>query len=128
MLSLIETWTEIIANIIIAFFLLSGAFFLLSSSIGVIRFPDVYTRLHATTKGATLGISGLLIGAFLFLYLQHDIVSGKLLLAVVFTLLTSPVAGHMISRAAHRAGAKPVTRHRTDEYEQAIQKQKQHQK
>ncbi|WP_090232002.1 monovalent cation/H(+) antiporter subunit G [Lentibacillus halodurans] len=125
---MIEIWIEIILNIIIAIFLLSGAFFLLSSSIGVIRFPDVYTRLHATTKAATLGISGLLIGAFLFMYIQHHIVSGKLLLAIVFTLITSPVAGHMISRAAHRIGVKPVTKNRTDEYEKAIQKQKQHQK
>ncbi len=128
MLSLIENWIDIIANIIIALLLLSGSFFLLSGSIGVIRFPDVYTRLHATTKGATLGISGLLIGAFLFLYMQHGIISGKLLLAIVFTLLTSPVAGHMISRAAHKAGIKPVTNQRTDEYERAIQNQKQQQK
>lgn len=128
MLLLIETWTEIISNIIIAILLLSGSFFLLSGSIGVIRFPDVYTRLHATTKGATLGISGLLIGAFLFMYTQYGIISGKLLLAIVFTLLTSPVAGHMISRAAHKAGVKPVTKNRTDEYEKAIQREKQHQK
>ncbi|TFJ94041.1 monovalent cation/H(+) antiporter subunit G [Lentibacillus salicampi] len=125
---MIETWTEIISNIIIAILLLSGSFFLLSGSIGVIRFPDVYTRLHATTKGATLGISGLLIGAFLFMYTQYGIISGKLLLAIVFTLLTSPVAGHMISRAAHKAGVKPVTKNRTDEYEKAIQREKQHQK
>lgn len=125
-LVLIETWIEIILNIIITIFLLSGAFFLLSSSIGVIRFPDVYTRLHATTKGATLGIFGLLIGAFLFMYVEHNIMSGKLLLAIVFTLLTAPVADHMISRAAHRVGVKPVTKNKTAEYETAVQKQKQH--
>ncbi|MFD1362979.1 monovalent cation/H(+) antiporter subunit G [Lentibacillus salinarum] len=125
---MIETWIEGIANIIIVIFLLSGSFFLLSSSIGAIRFPDVYTRLHATTKAATLGISGLLIGAFLFMYVHHNIVSGKLLLAIAFTLLTSPVAGHMISRAAHRVGVKPVTKNRTDQYEKAIEHYKQYQK
>ncbi|GAB4073364.1 Na+/H+ antiporter Mnh2 subunit G [Barrientosiimonas marina] len=125
---MIETWIEGIANIIIALFLLSGSFFLLSSSIGTVRFPDVYTRLHATTKGATLGIAGLLIGAFIFMYVKHDIISGKLLLAIVFTMLTSPVAGHLISRAAHRSGIKPITKHQPDEYEKAIQKQKEHQK
>lgn len=123
---MIETWIEIILNLIIAFFLLSGTFFILSSSIGIVRFPDVYTRLHAATKASTLGIAGILIGAFLFLYVSDSIVSGKLLLAIVFTLLTAPVSGHMISRAAHRNGVKPVTKNRTDEYEEAIQKHTQH--
>ncbi|MGP4107192.1 monovalent cation/H(+) antiporter subunit G [Virgibacillus sp. L01] len=123
---MIETWIDIILNLVIAFFLLSGTFFILSSSIGIVRFPDVYTRLHAATKASTLGIAGILIGAFLFLYVSHSIVSGKLLLAIVFTLLTAPVSGHMISRAAHRNGVKPVTKNRTDEYEEAIQKHTQH--
>ncbi|SDQ47785.1 monovalent cation/H(+) antiporter subunit G [Virgibacillus salinus] len=123
---MIEIWINIIFNLIIAFFLLSGTFFILSSSIGIVRFPDVYTRLHAATKASTLGIAGILIGAFLFLYVSDSIVSGKLLLAIVFTLLTAPVSGHMISRAAHRNGVKPVTKNRTDEYEEAIQKHTQH--
>lgn len=123
MLSLIETWTSIILYILISFIILSGTFFLLSASIGVVRFPDVYTRLHAATKASTLGIAGILIGAFLFLYVSHSIVSGKLLLAIVFTMLTAPVSAHMISRAAHRSGVKPVTFNQSDEYEEAMQKQ-----
>ncbi|WP_188453586.1 monovalent cation/H(+) antiporter subunit G [Virgibacillus oceani] len=118
---MIETWINIILNILIVLLLLSGTFFILSGSIGVIRFPDVYTRLHAATKASTLGIAGVLIGAFLFLYVTHSIISGKLLLAIVFTLLTAPVSGHMISRAAHKNGVKPVTNHRSDAYEDAIQ-------
>lgn len=125
MLSLIETWIKIISDIVVAILLLSGTFFILSSAIGIVRFPDVYTRLHASTKASTLGIAGILIGAFIFLYIAHSIVSGKLLLAIVFTLLTAPVSGHMISRAAHRNGVKPVTKNRTDAYEEAIQKQRQ---
>ncbi|TRM12778.1 Na+/H+ antiporter subunit G [Lentibacillus cibarius] len=125
---MIETWIELILNMIIAFFLLSGTFFILSSSIGIVRFPDVYTRLHAATKASTLGIAGLLIGAFLFMYVSHGIASGKLLLAIIFTLLTAPVSGHMISRAAHRNGVKPILKNRTDEYEASIQKSVQKQK
>lgn len=124
---MIETWTSIILNLVISLFVLSGAFFLLSGAIGVVRFPDIYTRLHAATKASTLGIAGVLIGAFLFLYISHSIVSGKLLLAIVFTLLTAPVSGHMISRAAHRSGVKPVTHNERDEYEEAIQKRKNNQ-
>lgn len=123
MLLLIETWINIILNIVIILFLLFGTFFILSSAIGINRFPDVYTRLHAATKASTLGVIGILIGAFLFLYVSHSIVSGKLLLAILFMLLTNPVSGHMISRAAHKAGVKPVTKNRTDAYEEAMQEQ-----
>lgn len=124
MLLLIETLIDIILNIIIILCLLSGTFLILSSAIGINRFPDVYTRLHAATKASTLGIAGILIGAFLFLYASHAIVSGKLLLAILFMLLTNPVSGHMISRAAHKTGVKPVMKKRTDAYEEALQQQK----
>lgn len=121
---MIETWTSIILNVIVSFFILSGTFFVLSGAIGVVRFPDVYTRLHAATKASTLGIAGILIGAFVFLYIDHSIVSGKLLLAIIFTFLTAPVSAHMISRAAHRNGVKPVTFNQKDEYEEAQQNQR----
>ncbi len=101
-----------------------GTFFIVSASIGIVRFPDIYTRLHAATKASTLGLAGILIGLFIFLYIQHSLVSGKLLLAIVFILLTNPVSGHMISRAAHRAGVKPLLKERKDELEEAIKKQK----
>lgn len=117
---MIETWSSILLNIIIIILLLSGTFFILSSSIGILRFPDVYTRLHAATKATTLGIASILIGTFLFLYSSHGIVSGKLLLAIVFILLTAPVSGHMLSRAAHKNGVKPFMKHRKDEYQEAI--------
>lgn len=114
---MIETWINIIADFIIAISLLLGTFFIFSSSIGVIRFPDVYSRLHASTKAATLGVSGIMIGAFIFLFVEHDIVSGKLLLGIFFVLLTAPVSAHMISRAAHRSGTKPTKETTQDDYE-----------
>ncbi|MFD1038560.1 monovalent cation/H(+) antiporter subunit G [Virgibacillus byunsanensis] len=120
---MIEIWINIIINILVILLILSGTFFVLSSSIGVIRFPDVFTRLHASTKASTLGVSSILIGAFLFLYVSHTMISGKLLLAIVFILLTAPVAAHMISRAAHRNGVKPVTKNRIDAYEEAQKRQ-----
>ncbi|TXL68048.1 Na+/H+ antiporter subunit G [Cerasibacillus terrae] len=119
-----ETWINIIFNISIIVFLMVGTFFIVSASIGIVRFPDIYTRLHAATKASTLGLAGILIGLFIFLYIQHSLVSGKLLLAIVFILLTNPVSGHMISRAAHRAGVKPLLKERKDELEEAIKKQK----
>lgn len=94
-------------DIIVILFLVIGTFFVISASIGVIRFPDVYTRLHASTKAATLGIAGIMIGSFIFLYTEHGIVSGKLILGIIFMLLTAPVSAHMIGRAAHSTGVIP---------------------
>nr|WP_156291173.1 monovalent cation/H(+) antiporter subunit G [Oceanobacillus salinisoli] len=109
---------HIIVNIIIIFTVLIGVFFVFSATVGIIRFPDIYTKLHAATKASTLGLAGILLGAFLFLYIQHGIVSGKLLLAILFIMITNPVSAHMISRAAHAKGIKPVIRNREDDFEQ----------
>src|SRR5690625_705173 len=97
-------------NIIIIILLLSGTFFIFSSALVIICFPAVYTRLHAATKAPTLGIISILLATFLFLYGSHQLVSGKLLLAILFIMLSSPVGGHMLSRAAHKSGIKPYLR------------------
>ncbi|HLR64480.1 MAG TPA: monovalent cation/H(+) antiporter subunit G [Pseudogracilibacillus sp.] len=122
MLSLIETMIDAIMHIVISCLLLLGTFFIFSSAVGINRFPGVFTRLHAATKAPTLGIISILIGAFLYLFGTQHIVSGKLLLAILFIFLSSPVAGHMLSRAAHKSGIKPYLRHRKDEYEEYINK------
>src|SRR5690625_1893653 len=109
-------------NIIIIVLLLVGTVFIFSSALGIIRFPGVFTRLHAATKAPTLGIIGILLATFLFLYGSHQLVSGKLLLAILFIFLSSPVAGHMLSRAAHKSNVKPYLRHREDEYEEYMKK------
>ncbi|MBM7660749.1 multicomponent Na+:H+ antiporter subunit G [Bacillus mesophilus] len=100
--------TEISLNpfiaILISLLLLFGTFFILSTSIGLIRLPDVYTRSHAASKGATLGIASILLGAFLYFLFAHGELSTSLLLGIIFVLLTLPVSGHMIARAAYNSG------------------------
>lgn len=91
-------------EIIISILLLLGAVFSLISTFGIIRLPDVYTRSHAATKSATLGVMSLLLGAFIYFIHAQQVVSTKLLLGFCFVFLTSPVAGHMIVRAAHLTG------------------------
>lgn len=93
-----------IVEAIVLLLVLSGAVFSLLSSLGVIRLPDVYTRAHATTKSATLGILCILLGAFVHFAFVHQIFSVRLLLGIVFVFLTAPVAGHLIIRSAHRSG------------------------
>ncbi|ARI76985.1 monovalent cation/H(+) antiporter subunit G [Halobacillus mangrovi] len=114
------TWINLLFDIIICISLLGGTFFILSGSIGILRFPDVYARLHAATKSSTLGVAGIMIGAFLFLYMEHNIVSGKLLLGILFVLLTAPVSGHMISRAAYRSGVPLWDKSVKDDYATAL--------
>lgn len=79
--------------------LVSGTFFALVAAIGVLRFPDLYMRLSATSKAATLGTS-FILGATA-LYFFNISITAKILAIVAFLLLTAPVAAHMIGRAAY---------------------------
>jgi len=102
----------LIINIIVTLFLAGGVFFLLVGSIGLLRLPDFYTRLHATGKCDTLGggliILGLLI-YHLFHYAQHPFVPIRLLFLVFFIFIANPTATHAIMKAAFRTGVKPWT-------------------
>ncbi|MGD6817376.1 monovalent cation/H(+) antiporter subunit G [Metabacillus sp. 84] len=91
----------VISKIIIAYLILQGALLCLFASIGVLRLPDVYTRNHAASKGATLGIISLLLGVFLYFLLIQGHFNSRVLLGIAFVFITSPVAGHLIMRAAH---------------------------
>jgi multicomponent Na+:H+ antiporter subunit G len=94
----------LLKEIVISLFIIIGTFFIISSTIGILRFPDLYTRLHAASKSGTLGVASILIGSFLFFLFEENVVSGKLLLGIIFVLLTAPVSGHMLARAAYISG------------------------
>jgi len=81
-----------------------GVAFDLFGCIGLIRLPDVYNRLQAATKCATLGTALILISVFFFTGFSS--IGVKALLCIWFILITSPTAAHAISRAAHRSGIK----------------------
>lgn len=95
-------------DIVAVVMIMGGAFFLLVASIGIVRFPDFYTRIHAMGKGDTLGIILILLG--LCLYEGLTLNSAKLMIALVFVALTNPVATHALARAALRYGLKPMLR------------------
>ncbi|MBN1482938.1 Na+/H+ antiporter subunit G [candidate division KSB1 bacterium] len=83
--------------------------------LGLVRLPDVYNRLQAATKCVTFGSAGILFGTFI---IQGFSSFGfKALIGVVFIFLTSPVAAHAISRAAHRARIPLAKETVVDEYE-----------
>lgn len=79
---------------------ISGVFFLLMGGLGLVRFPDFYTRMHAAGKCDTLG--SLLILTGLAIHQGFDLASVKLMVIAVFIFFTSPTATHAIARAAHR--------------------------
>ena len=81
----------------------AGVFFLLMGAIGLLRFPDFYTRMHAAGKCDTLG--SLLVFLGLAVYQGFDVASAKILLIGLFIFLTSPTATHAIALAAHRNAA-----------------------
>lgn len=87
-------------EIVIAVFLLLGGFFALIAAIGVLRLPDVLTRMHASTKAGTLGSSLILIGCAIF---KGDIeITVRVIAIILFLMLTAPIGAHMLGRAAAR--------------------------
>ncbi|MEI5907799.1 monovalent cation/H(+) antiporter subunit G [Bacillus spongiae] len=97
---------ETIISVFIGFFVIAGAFLTLVTAFGVIRLPDVYTRNHAASKSATLGVMFILLATFLYFYITEDHVNTRVLLGIFFIFITAPVAGHLISRAAYHSGVK----------------------
>lgn len=83
-------------------FLSIGALFFFIGALGLLRLPDVYTRLHATTKCDTLGLGMVLMG--IILYEGATLASVKMAFIIGFVFLTNPTAAHAIARAAYRHG------------------------
>lgn len=87
-----------------ALFILLGSIISVISAIGIIRFPDIYSRAHAATKTTTLAVLLTLFGAFLYFFLTEGFVSIRLILGILFVFLTAPVSGHLVLRASYRSG------------------------
>ena len=85
--------TEILT--IIFFFL--GAFFMLVSAIGLVRFPDLFSRMHATTKATSFGLLLLIVGTGIFF--NTGTVWVKAILVILFIYLTAPLASHSIAQS-----------------------------
>ncbi|KAA0008241.1 MAG: monovalent cation/H(+) antiporter subunit G [Thermoplasmata archaeon] len=105
-----------VVTIIIYTMLAIGIFFNLLGSIGLLRFPDVYTRLHAGTKCTTFG-SMFLTGAVIVYGLKewylHPVAGSSIMplhvfIALIAILVTNPTGAHAIARAAHKSGVLPV--------------------
>lgn len=85
--------------------ILIGAVFSLLAAIGILRLPDLYTRMHAASKAGTMG-SGLMFVAIAVFAFDGPVVL-RALVGFIFLLLTAPVSAHLLARAAYSAGYKP---------------------
>ncbi len=88
--------------IVVTVLLLAGALFSLVAAIGIVRLPDLYSRMHAASKAGTVG-SGLLLLA-VGIHSQDLPILARALAGFVFFVLTAPISAHLLARAAHKAG------------------------
>ena len=95
-----------IINFVSSLFITIGALSIIVGLLGVYRMPDFYTRLHAASIIDTLGTMLILFG--LILYYGLNIVSLKLLLILIFILITTPTAAHALAKSALHGNLKPI--------------------
>jgi multicomponent Na+:H+ antiporter subunit G len=98
-----QTAIEIVAGVL----LMGGVFFSVVGGIGLIRLPDLFSRMHGSGMTDTLGAGLILTG--LALHSGYDLVTIKLIAVMFFLLVTSPTATHTLCRAALADGLRPLT-------------------
>lgn len=97
---MILSWTDV-ADVVGAALLMLGGALCVAAALGVLRFPDMVTRMHAGAKPGSVGL--LLAVAGLALSVRNPATLGMLLLVVALQVLTVPVSAHMVARTAYRA-------------------------
>lgn len=90
------------SDIVVIFLLITGSVLCMIAAIGLIRLPDVFTRMHASTKAGTLGVGCIMAAVAIASW--DAVTTLKALAAFAFLILTAPVAAHMLGRAAYRLG------------------------
>ncbi len=91
-------------DILSAFLMITGCLAMLTSAIGIVRMPDLFTRMHAASKVGTVGVSCVVLAAATHFAILC--VVAPVLLTIVFFFATAPVAAHMVGRAAYGTGVR----------------------
>lgn len=94
-----------VADVALAGAIAVGTFFMFVASLGIVRLPDFYLRVHAPTKAATLGLFALLAA---LLGAVPEVRVSEALLTAFFVGTTIPVSAHILMRGAHRSGVRPT--------------------
>ena len=108
-------------DLLAATLMLLGVALAVVAGVGLLRFPDLYSRMHAATKPSTLGLLLVLAGAALQLADPGD--AAALLLVAAFQLVTAPVAAHMVGRASYRAGTPGTRTASIDELRDVVERE-----
>ena len=108
-------------DLLAAVLMLLGVALAVVAGVGLLRFPDLYSRMHAATKPSTLGLLLVLAGASLQLADPGD--AAALLLVAAFQLVTAPVAAHMVGRASYRAGTSGTRTSGIDELRDVVERE-----
>ena len=98
---------EQVLPVVVWALLLTGAFFLVTGALGMVRLPDVFTRMHAAGMADTMGAGLILAG--MCVYSGASLVTVRLLLVLAFLWFTSPIATHAVAKAALSGGTEPYT-------------------
>jgi multicomponent Na+:H+ antiporter subunit G len=96
------------SEIVMTALLIVGGAFLLLAAVGIVRMPDLYSRIQAATKAATLGVGCIILA--LAIHFEDLGITVRALLVIAFLFITQPVAAHMIGRAAYFVGV-PLWEH-----------------
>ena len=103
-----------IKEILVSVFILAGSLFILIASIGIVKMPDIYTRMHAATKATSWGIMLILLGVMIFFPFPGIII--KSILIIIFLYLTTPVAANLLGKSSLEMGL-PVWLNKEKQYE-----------
>ena len=106
-----------LADLVVVALMLAGTFFMVVTGIGLIRFPDVYTRMHAAGKTGTLGIALLILAPSVYFLTSDVSVSVRGVLAIVFQFLTTPGATYLLAHASYATSYPTHERTELDELE-----------
>lgn len=107
-MSVLSELTPWLISVLISGLIVLGSIFVLLGSIGLVKFPDIFMRLHAPTKASTLGVTAILVAAMIHFSIVHQSPSLHELLIVVFLWLTAPISALMMASAARRAHKKKM--------------------
>jgi multicomponent Na+:H+ antiporter subunit G len=111
---------DMITAIAVSVLLVAGSVFTVLAALGLLRFPDLYTRMHAASKAGTIGSGLLLLAAGI--HAGDVAILLRALAGFAFFVLTAPISAHLLAKAAHQAGYRLTNLSVTDQLPQSKQK------
>ncbi len=109
-----------IAGVLIAATMMLGTFLVLVASVGLVRFPDVFCRMHAAGKAGTMGISLIIVSSVICFAGVDNSILVRGLLAIFFQFLTTPTATHLLARSSYIRNYSLTDRTVVDELQDMI--------